>query len=119
MMNAMLWLEENWEMICICFGIFVNLLGLGYNVFKLCRAGRIKSAAQWIAVMEAAREFEQEAETFERYSAAEKLQYVLSRLRTFTAEIGCAFEEERLIEQIEADIAFSKAVNARKSERLE
>jgi hypothetical protein len=117
MMNAMLWLEENWEMICICFGIFVNLLGLGYNVFKLCRAGRIKSAAQWIAVMEAAREFEQEAETFERYSAAEKLQYVLSRLRVFTAELGCRFDEEAIIGRIEADIDFSKAINGKDTDR--
>ena len=118
-MNVMLWIEDNWEMICICFGIFVNLLGLGYNVFKIWRSGHVKSVADWLAVMEAAREFEQEAETFSCYSAAEKLQYVLSRLRVFTAEIGCEFDEERLIAQIEADIAFSKAVNARKSERLE
>ena len=44
---------------------------------------------------------------------------MLSRLRIFTAELGLAFDEERLIAQIEADIAFSKAVNAHKSERLE
>ena len=118
-MNVMLWIEDNWEMICICFGIFVNLLGLGYNVFKIWRSGHVKSVADWLAVMEAAREFEQEAETFSCYSAAEKLQYVLSRLRVFTAEIGCEFDEERLIAQIEADIAFSKAVNADKSDRLE
>ena len=118
-MTVMLWLEENWEMICIWFGILVNLLGVGYNVFKLCRTKHAGGAADWIAILEAAREFEQEAETFADYSATEKLQYVLSRLRIFTAELGLAFDEERLIAQIEADIAFSKAVNAHKSERLE
>lgn len=118
-MNMLLWLEQNWEMICICFGILVNLAGLAYNVFKLCRSGKTKNAHHWIAILEAAREFEKEAETFADYSATEKLQYVLSRLRVFTAELGCAFDEERLIAQIEADIAFSKAVNAQKSERLE
>lgn len=118
-MNALLWIEQNWEMICICFGILVNLAGLAYNIFKFCRAGHAKNAANWIAVLEAARNFEQEAEGFADYSAAEKLQYVLSRLRVFTAELGYAFDEERLIAQIEADIAFSKAVNADKSGRLE
>ena len=118
-MNILLWLNQNWELICICFGILVNLAGLVYNVLKFCRSGQARQAADWLAVLEAAREFEKEAEAFADYSAAEKLQYVLSRLRVFTAELGCSFDEERLTAQIEADIAFSKAVNARKSERLE
>ncbi len=118
-MTVLLWLEGNWETICICFGILVNLAGLAYNIYKLCRSGHAKSAADWIAILEAAREFEKEAETFADYSAAEKLQYVLSRLRVFTAELGYPFDEESLIAQIEADIAFTKAVNAHKSERLE
>ena len=59
------------------------------------------------------------AEGFPSYTSAEKLQYVLSRLRIFTAELGCDFDEAALTERIEADIAFSKEVNADKSERLD
>ena len=113
------WLTVNWELIFICFGILVNLAGVAYNIYKFYRAGHNKSAAMWICVLDAAREYEKEAEAFVHYTAAEKLQYVLSRLRVFTAELGFTFDEERMTEQINADIAFSKAVNARKSERLE
>ena len=118
-MEFLKWLSLHWELIFICFGILVNLAGVVYNILKFCRAGHNKSAAMWLCVLEAAREYEKEAEAFTHYTAAEKLQYVLSRLRIFTAELGLAFDEERLIAQIEADIAFSKAVNAHKSERLE
>lgn len=118
-MNIAEWLNENWELICICFGLLVNLVGLIYNIRKYIRAGHAQSAADWLAILEAAREYEMEAERFPEYSAAEKLQYVLSRLRVFTAELGCSFDEERLTDRIRADIAFSKAVNAPKSERLE
>lgn len=118
-MGLLLWLEQSWEAICIFFGILVNLAGLAYNVYKFCRTRHARHVADWLAVLEAAREFEKEAEAFADYSAMEKLQYVLSRLRAFTAELGSDFDEERLTAQIEADIAFSKAVNARKSERLE
>ena len=111
--------ESNWEFLCILFGVLVNLAGLVYNVYKLYRSGCAKSAGNWLAILEAARQYEKEAERFTEYSSAEKLQYVLSRLRVFTAELGCAFDEERLIAQIEADIAFSKEVNADKSGRLE
>lgn len=106
-------------MICIAFGVLVNALGLAYNIYKLCRSGRGQRAEDWIAVLEAAREFEQEAESLTACTAAEKLQYVLGRLNEFMAERGCTFEEEALVAQIEADITFSKEVNARKSERLE
>lgn len=118
-MNILQWLNQNWELICICFGVLVNVAGLAYNVYKLCRAGHAKSAAHWISILEAARKYEVEAEQFADYTATEKLQYVLSRLRVFTAELGCAFDEEALTAQIEADIAFSKEVNARKSEQLD
>jgi hypothetical protein len=118
-MNALLWLEQSWETICICFGILVNLAGLAYNVFKLCRSGHARQAADWLVVLEAARELEKEAESIPGLTAAEKLQYVLSRLQVVTEELGCEFDKDRIEAQIEADIAFSKAVNARKSERLE
>ena len=118
-MNVLLWLNENWELICICFGILVNAAGVAYNICKLCRSGHAKSAARWLTILEAARQYEIEAERFEDYTAAEKLHYVLSRLRTLSAELGIPFDEARLTAQIEADIAFSKEVNAQKSERLE
>lgn len=118
-MNILLWLNENWELICICFGILVNAAGVAYNIYKLCRGTHAKSAVKWLTLLEAARQYEIEAEQFEDYTAAEKLQYVLSRLRVLTAELGYPFDEARLSAQIEADIAFSKEVNATKSERLE
>ena len=111
--------EANWELLCILFGILVNLGGLVYNVYKLYRSGCAKSAKNWLAILDAARQYEKEAEQFTEYSSAEKLQYVLSRLRVFTSEMGCSFDEERITAQIEADIAFSKEVNADKSVRLE
>ena len=118
-MNILLWLNENWELICICFGILVNAAGVAYNIYKLCRSGHAKGAARWLTILEAARQYEVEAEQFQDYTAAEKLQYVLSRLRILTAELGVPFDEARLIAQIESDIAFSKEVNAQKSECLE
>ncbi|MBR6728274.1 MAG: hypothetical protein IKM08_08795 [Clostridia bacterium] len=113
------WIRENWDLILVVFGIAVNVLGLVYNIYKLCRAGKAKSAANWMRITEAARQYEIEAEGFPSYTSAEKLQYVLSRLRIFTAELGCDFDEAALTERIEADIAFSKEVNADKSERLD
>ena len=118
-MNVLLWLNQNWELICICFGILVNAVGVAYNIYKLCRGTHAKSAARWLTILEATRQYEIEAEQFQDYTAAEKLQYVLSRLRTLPAELGIPFAEARLTAQIEADIAFSKEVNATKSERLE
>ena len=113
------WLAVNWELIVICFGILVNLAGVGYNIYKFYLAGHNKSAAMWLCILEAAREYEKEAEAFPHYTSAEKLQYVLSRLRVFSAELGVLFDEERLTEQIKADIAFSKAVNAAGGEELD
>ncbi|MBE6703238.1 MAG: hypothetical protein E7585_07515 [Ruminococcaceae bacterium] len=118
-MNILQWINGNWQLICICFGLLFNMAGLIYNICKSCRSGRMGNAADWIAVIEAARQYEKEAEGFADYSAAEKLQYVLARLRVFTAELGCQFDEERITAQIEADIAFSKAVNAKNAEQLD
>lgn len=113
------WIRANWDLILVLFGVAVNALGLVYNVCKLCRTGKAKNAVNWIKILEAARQYEVEAERFGDYSSEEKLQYVLSRLRVFTAELGCTFDEAALTAEIEADIAFSKAVNADKSDRLE
>ena len=113
------WIRDNWDLILVLFGVAVNALGLVYNVCRLCRTGKAKNAANWIKLLEAARQYEIEAERFTEYSSEEKLQYVLSRLRIFTAELGCTFDEAALKAEIESDIAFSKAVNADKSDRLE
>ncbi|MBQ8358039.1 MAG: hypothetical protein IJX39_09590 [Clostridia bacterium] len=118
-MNILLWMSENRELLCICAGILINAAGLIYNICKLCRSGQGKNATAWLSILEAAREYEIEAEQFTDYTAAEKLQYVLSRLRSFTAEFGYDFDREALTARIESDIAFSKQVNATKDENLE
>ena len=118
-MNIFDWIFANWELVGICFGILVNAIGVVYNICKLCRSGRLKALQHAVTLAEAAREFELEAERFEGYTAAEKLHYVLSRLRTLAADLGCEYDEERLTAQIEADIAFSKRVNAPKGEILD
>lgn len=118
-MEILQWIRTNWDLILVVFGLAVNALGLVYNIYKFCRSGKSKNAANWISIMEAARQYEMEAESFLSYTSEEKLQYVLSRLRVFTAELGCPFDEEALTARIESDIAFSKEVNADKSERLE
>jgi hypothetical protein len=113
------WLQQNWEVVCVMFGLFVNALALAYNVWKYVSAGGLRRTDKLLSVLEAARVYEQEAERMTGYSGAEKLQYVLSRLRIFTADVGYPYNEDELRAAVEADIAFSKAVNADKSERLE
>ena len=97
----------------------VNALALVMNVRKYLRMGGGSHAQGMLAILEAARRFECEAEQMTGYSGAEKLQYVLSRLRVFTADMGYPYDEEALRAAVESDIAFSKEVNADKSERLE
>jgi len=106
------WLAENWEFVGICFGIAVNAAALAYNIYKFWRTGKLKALQNMSALFEAAREYELQAEQFEDYSSAEKLNYVLSRLRVLAAELGCAFDEEELVARIEADIAYSRGVNS-------
>ena len=109
----------NWELVGIVFGILVNAAALAYNVYKFCRIGKVRTLENMQLMLEAAREYEMEAERFVGYTSAEKLNYVLSRLRTLAAELGCPFREEEMVAQIEADIAYSKGVNARESDKLE
>lgn len=116
-MNILQWIDENWELICICLGLLFNLVGLIYNLRRARRCGAMTDATDWLAILEAARQYEKEAEGFADYSGAEKLQYVLSRLRVFTAELGCRFDEEAIIGRIEADIDFSKAINGKETDR--
>ncbi len=109
------WITANWELICVFFGIIVNAVCVVYNLIEAF-CSEEGSAKAWIALLEAAREYEIEAERFSTYSGAEKLQYVLTRLRALAAEFDHPFDEEKLVEQIRADIAFSKAVNAGESD---
>ena len=119
LLNFFEWIGANWELVGICFGILVNAAGLAYNIYKLCRSGKLKALQQAAILAEAAREYEEEAEQFEGYSSAEKLHYVLSRLHTLSAELGCAYDEEKMIHMVESDIAFSKRVNAKDADKLE
>ena len=119
-MTVFEWVSCNWELVGICFGILVNLAALIYNVYKFCCTGKLKGLQRMTALFEAAREYELQAEQFAEYSSAEKLNYVLSRLRVLAADLGCEFNEEELTARIEADIAYSKGVNAHgKTDTLE
>ena len=118
-MHFLQWIGENWGIVCVWIGLLVNSAGLVYNLCKLLRTGGLRRAQDWIAVREAARRFECEAEELTHLGGAEKLQYVLCRLREYVAELGAHFTEEELTAAVEADIAFSKEVNATKSELLE
>lgn len=105
-------MSANWEMVGICFGILVNLAGLVYNVYRFCSAGKLRALQNMTTLFDAAREYELQAEQYRGYSSAEKLNYVLSRLRVLSGELGCTFDEEEMVARIEADIAYSKGVNA-------
>ena len=98
--------------------ILVILLNAAILIYSLVRSFmRDKGGAleKWIKLMEAARIYEAEAEGFAHYSAAEKLNYVLSRLRTDAAAMALPFEEDKVTAAVEADIAFTKAVNCETS----
>jgi hypothetical protein len=113
------WLQENGDLLCICLGIVINALGLAYSIYKYLRAKGVQGAAELLpALYQAARRFECEAEAT-ALKGEEKLAFVLERLRLFTAEQGVPRSDEELIAIVEADIAFSKEVNAPKSEVLE
>ena len=114
------WISQNWELAGVCFGILVNAAALAYNVYKFFCTGKLKRVQNIAALFEAAREYELQAEQFAEYSSAEKLNYVLSRLRVLSTELGCEFNEEELVARIESDIAYSKGINARdRSDSLE
>jgi hypothetical protein len=118
-MNVFQWLSENWELVCIAFGVFVNALGLAYNVIKYLRHGGARRAEHTLALLQRARELECEAEALAGASGAEKLEYVLAGLRDLAKELGEDPDRAELSRMVEEDIAFSKRVNADKSEVLE
>ena len=118
-MDFLQWLSENKELICIFLGILINAAGLAYSIYKYLRAKGVQGAMMLLPELYlAARRFECEAE-HTTLNGKEKLAYVLERLRLFAKEQGVERSDEELIAIVEADIAFSKEVNATKSEVLE
>ena len=119
-MTAVLeWIGDNWGLICICFGILVNAAGLVYNITRYVRAGGLRRAEGWQELLAAARRYECEAEGIADFDGAEKLEYVLSRLREYTALLGFEYDRDMLESMVEKDIGFANELNAIKSERLE
>ena len=119
-MNAALnWLGENWGLICICFGILINAVGLVYNMTRYVRAGGLRRAEGWQELLAAARKYECEAEGMQGLDGAGKLEYVLSNLQEYTALLGFACERETLVSVVENDIAFFNEMKDIKSERPE
>ena len=112
-------IEENWELVCICFGIFVNLLGLVYNVIRYVRAGGLRRAGDWQELLCVLRKYECEAEGTQGLDGAAKLEYVLGKMREYTDAIGEAYDRDVLTALVTKDIAFANEMNDIKSERLE
>ncbi len=118
-MKVLQWLSENKELICIILGILINAVGLIYSIYKYLRAKGVQGAAALLPELYlAARRLECEAE-HTALSGEDKLLYVMERLRAFCAEQGILRSDEELRAIVEDDIAFSKEVNATKSEVLE
>ena len=113
------WICANREMLCLLFGLLLNAAGLCYHVLRIFCKCRPARAAKLLALREAARALEEEAEQIGGLSGAEKLEYVLTRLRQLAAEMRYEIGDDALRAAVETDIAFSKTVNARTDEYLE
>ena len=113
------WLTQNRELMFICIGVLINAVGLLYNVMKYLRAGGVKSSKMLLAMRDAARRFECEAENEQGLTGAQKLAFVLEKLRQLSEKMKYPYDEKQMIAMIEEDIAFSREVNATKSEELE
>ena len=109
-------LSENWELICICFGILINALGVGYNVYRYVRAGGLRRAEGWQELLDASRRYACEAERIAGLNGAQKLEYVLARLREYTDLMGFDYDTELLTGVVEGEIRFANELNAVKSE---
>ena len=110
------WVMTHLDLVILALTVLLNLALLASWVLRIWRGDRATALQKWLNMLEAAREFEMEAEGFSHYSAAEKLNYVLSRLRTLAVQLEIPFEEGRLVAAVEKDIAFSKVVNVEESE---
>ena len=112
-------IRENWELVCICFGLFVNALGLLYNVIRYVRAGGLRRAGDWQELLVVLRKYECEAEGAAGLDGAAKLEYVLGKMREYTEALGEEYDRETLVAMVSKDVAFANEMNAIKSERLE
>ena len=112
-------ISENWELVCICFGLFVNALGLLYNIFRYVRAGGLRRAGDWQELLVVLRRYECEAERVVGLDGMGKLEYVLSKMREYTDAVGEKYDRELLNAIVTRDIAFVNEMNDVKSERLE
>ena len=112
-------IAENWELICICFGLFVNVIGLLYNIIRYVRAGGLRHAGEWQELLAVLRKYECEAEGIAGLDGAEKLEYVLCKMREYSETVGQKYDREALAEAVERDIGFFNEMNDIKSERLE
>ena len=110
------WVMTHLDLVILALTVLLNLALLASWALRIWRGDRATALQKWLKMLEAAREFEMEAEGFSHYSAAEKLNYVLSRLRTLAVQLEIPFEEGRLVAAVEKDIAFSKVVNVEESE---
>ena len=109
----------SWELICICFGLFVNALGLLYNVFRYVRAGGLRRVGDWQEMLAVLRRFECEAEGIVGLDGAGKLEYVLSKMREYSESLGQSFDRDLLDTMVTKDVSFANEMNAIKRERLE
>ena len=112
-------IEENWELVCIYFGLFVNAIGLLYNVIRYVRAGGLRHAGEWQELLGVLHKYECEAEGTQGLDGTAKLEYVLGKMREYTEALGEEYDREMLTAAISKDIAFANEMNAIKSERLE
>ena len=115
----MSWIAGNWELICICFGLFVNAVGLLYNIIRYVRAGGLRRAGDWQELLDTLRRYECEAESVAGLNGTGKLEYVLGKMREYTDALGEEYDREMLAATVARDIGFVNEMNAIKSERLE
>ena len=115
----MAWLTDNWELICICFGLFVNAFGLLYNVIRYVRAGGLRRVGEWQEMLDVLHGYECEAEGISGLDGAGKLEYVLAKMREYTEAMGQKYDREALSTAVAKDIAFANEMKDIKSERLE
>ena len=109
------WFAENWELLCICFGILINALGVVYNVYRYVRAGGLRRTEGWQELLDMSRKYACEAEGQEGLSSGQKLEYVLTRLREYTDLMGFDYDAELLTGVVEGEIRFANELNAAKS----
>lgn len=112
-MQLIKWFTENPQAVPLLFGILINLAGLAYNLYEYIRSGKGRDVRGWLLMLEAARQFEMEAEATAGLDSAGKLAFALEKLNAFAAGQGLPFDAEKCRRQVEEDIAFTRQVNAK------